>query len=224
MHNNEISVILGRKWNQESEDVKNEYRARAETIKKKHALDNPGYQYAPRKPSEKKRRMTARKLAHLRATNSEEPPDHSMSVAPSPDAAESAGATRANSLGDLFHPTDESEQVSVNLPIPRRLLQQQLDDYRRSTQQNHLLSFDDELQQNHLVTKTAPSAQNDQDFMSSLIDWDGIRRDAELVFGATLEETQDLTAVENGEPQNEFLAGMTDEEFNNELDRLTRMI
>lgn len=30
---------------------RNEYRARAETIKKKPAIDNPGYQYAPRKSS-----------------------------------------------------------------------------------------------------------------------------------------------------------------------------
>ena len=112
----------------------------------------------------------------------------------------------------------------MTLPAPRRLLQQQLDAHQTAAQQDHRLSFDDELQENHLINKPAPSTQNDQDFMSGLIDWDGIRRDAALVFGATLEETQDLAAIGDGELHSEFLAGMTDEEFNDELDRLTRMI
>jgi hypothetical protein len=65
LHNNDISVILGKQWSMEPQSVKDRYKARANAIKKKHAAENPGYRYAPRKASEKKRRMTARKLALL---------------------------------------------------------------------------------------------------------------------------------------------------------------
>ncbi|EXJ82276.1 hypothetical protein A1O3_06089 [Capronia epimyces CBS 606.96] len=65
MKNNDISILLGQQWKAESEDVKAQYKVLADKMKVKHALENPGYQYAPRKASEKKRRMTARKLAKL---------------------------------------------------------------------------------------------------------------------------------------------------------------
>ena len=65
MHNNNISIILGRKWKLEPESVKAKYKALAEDYKRKHAAKHPGYQYAPRKPYEKKRRVTAAKLQRL---------------------------------------------------------------------------------------------------------------------------------------------------------------
>ena len=65
MHNNDVSIMLGKQWRDEPESVKAKYKALAEDYKREHAAKNPGYQYAPRKPSEKKRRMTARKLARL---------------------------------------------------------------------------------------------------------------------------------------------------------------
>lgn len=45
--------------------MKNEFKALAEKLKKQHFLDHPDYQYQPRKPSEKKRRMTRRKAESL---------------------------------------------------------------------------------------------------------------------------------------------------------------
>lgn len=39
----------------------------AADAKRQHAIDHPGYQYQPRKPSEKKKRMTKTKLAKLKA-------------------------------------------------------------------------------------------------------------------------------------------------------------
>jgi hypothetical protein len=77
LKNIDISKIIGKMWREESEAVKLEFKAMSETIKTQHALENPGYQYAPRKPSEKKRRMTARKLAKLQT-------DNSVSASPSP--------------------------------------------------------------------------------------------------------------------------------------------
>jgi HMG (high mobility group) box len=53
--------MLGKQWKSESEHVKAHFKALADEIKEKHARDYPDYQYAPRKPHEKKRRAPARR-------------------------------------------------------------------------------------------------------------------------------------------------------------------
>ncbi|KAA8652624.1 hypothetical protein EYZ11_012663 [Aspergillus tanneri] len=58
--NNEISVILGKQWKAEPDDVKVQFRQQAEELKKKHAEEHPDYHYSPRKPSERKRRASSR--------------------------------------------------------------------------------------------------------------------------------------------------------------------
>ncbi|OJJ78305.1 hypothetical protein ASPBRDRAFT_167991 [Aspergillus brasiliensis CBS 101740] len=60
LSNNEISVILGKQWKAESEDIRVEFKALADELKRKHAEAHPDYQYTPRKPSEKKRRTSSR--------------------------------------------------------------------------------------------------------------------------------------------------------------------
>ncbi|KAL6238105.1 hypothetical protein BDW75DRAFT_248004 [Aspergillus navahoensis] len=60
LSNNEISVIIGKKWRAEPEEAKLHFKNLAEEFKKKHAEEHPDYQYTPRKPSEKKRRATSR--------------------------------------------------------------------------------------------------------------------------------------------------------------------
>lgn len=57
--------IIGKQWKNESDEVKEAYKCKAEAAKRQHLVDNPGYQYQPRKPSEKKKRMTKGKLAKL---------------------------------------------------------------------------------------------------------------------------------------------------------------
>ena len=57
--------MLGEQWSRESVEVKSRWKAVADDIKKKHSEMFPDYQYQPRKPSEKKRRMTRRKAAAL---------------------------------------------------------------------------------------------------------------------------------------------------------------
>ncbi|PYH89060.1 mating-type HMG-box protein MAT1-2 [Aspergillus ellipticus CBS 707.79] len=63
LSNNEISIILGKQWKAESEDVRVEFKGLADDLKKKHAEAHPDYQYTPRKPSEKKRRASSRQQA-----------------------------------------------------------------------------------------------------------------------------------------------------------------
>lgn len=52
-----LAVTLGKQWNNEPEHVKAHFKALANEAKRKHAEDYPDYQYSPRKPSEKKRRI-----------------------------------------------------------------------------------------------------------------------------------------------------------------------
>ncbi|GAB7359580.1 hypothetical protein MBLNU230_g6766t2 [Neophaeotheca triangularis] len=84
LHNNQISVIIGQQWRKEADSVKEIYKRKSESAKSQHALDHPDYQYQPRKPSEKKKRMTKRKLAALNATqqpsNAPAPPSEGFTV------------------------------------------------------------------------------------------------------------------------------------------------
>ncbi|CAG8087708.1 unnamed protein product [Penicillium nalgiovense] len=54
--NNEISRILGARWNNETHEVREQFTRLADELKKEHAIKHPDYQYAPRRPSERKRR------------------------------------------------------------------------------------------------------------------------------------------------------------------------
>ncbi|KAI9813167.1 MAG: hypothetical protein M1832_006396 [Thelocarpon impressellum] len=63
MHNNDISVILGSQWKNERADVKAHFKSLADALKAQHSQAHPDYQYQPRKASEKKRRVTRRKMA-----------------------------------------------------------------------------------------------------------------------------------------------------------------
>ncbi|KAL1998214.1 hypothetical protein VTN02DRAFT_6634 [Thermoascus thermophilus] len=79
-HNNEISIMLGKQWKEEPADVKAHFKALADEIKRKHAADYPDYQYAPRKPSEKKRRSTSRNISTKGQRNLRPLPEASSSV------------------------------------------------------------------------------------------------------------------------------------------------
>nr|QIA97808.1 putative MAT1-2-1 protein [Teratosphaeria destructans] len=86
LHNNAISVIIGDKWRAESDEVREVYKRKAEDAKRQHELDHPGYQYQPRKPSEKKKRMTKNKLAKLAAKAQENNGDGISVQQPLPDS------------------------------------------------------------------------------------------------------------------------------------------
>ena len=62
-----LAIMLGQQWQNEMAEVKAQFKSMAEEIKKKHLSAHPNYQYQPRKPAEKKRRMTRRKAEKLSA-------------------------------------------------------------------------------------------------------------------------------------------------------------
>lgn len=59
------AIILGKQWRSEDTTIKAKYKRQADDLKKRHMEEHPHYQYQPRKPSEKKRRMTRRKAEAL---------------------------------------------------------------------------------------------------------------------------------------------------------------
>nr|AQT26490.1 MAT1-2-1 [Valsa mali] len=56
MPNKQISKILGQQWQNESDEVRARYKAKADQIKMEFMRINPDYKYTPRKSSEVKRR------------------------------------------------------------------------------------------------------------------------------------------------------------------------
>lgn len=254
MHNNDISVILGKQWKAEPEYVKAEFRARADKIKKQHALENPGYQYAPRKPSEKKRRMTARKLAQLQAIEAEfegqllpgnglhEMADHERSesegaimMGDSSDdgalarvnssqssAAHTLGITSSASASNGVDLDTETMELSATLPASQPQLDQALQNYSAPPQTYGTVTFND-LSQDFIQTSTAQSTLNDQDFLNSLIDWEGIKADLEIFQQATGEETEELQIIESGNTL-DFSDEAALAEFQQELDRVMKLV
>nr|AHE80948.1 MAT1-2-1 [Tuber indicum] len=61
MGNNDISKILGRMWQNSSDEVKDVYKARAHQLAVSHKLTNPDYKYSPRRSREIMRRDSGNK-------------------------------------------------------------------------------------------------------------------------------------------------------------------
>ncbi|KXS97242.1 hypothetical protein AC578_25 [Pseudocercospora eumusae] len=117
MHNNDISKIIGARWRAEKPHVIEAYKKRAEEEKRQHAIDHPGYRYQPRKPSEKKKRMTKNKLAKLAAKSSSTDTTTDATTLP----AQSDANNQISEIGAQSRNVLQSEQIPVDtfmLPYP----------------------------------------------------------------------------------------------------------
>ena len=220
------AVILGKKWKSESDEVKAHYKKLADDIKAKHMQDHPDYQYAPRKPSEKKRRMTARRAAELARANdtsfAELGSDEDVSQASSPamvDMHELLGTSRPKQLRQFV----EARDGSIDLTLPTHKTQAL---HGMVNAHNNYLSTApdpfDPTNQYQLSSSIPTYVQNDQEFVNSLVDWDGIVADFALVTGASPEEMAQLDAVDLG---NDYLSLSEEDQrtrFEAELERTMR--
>lgn len=197
LSNNEISVILGKQWKAEQEDVKDRYRLMADILKNKHAAENPGYQYAPRKPSEKKRRMTARKALQMQSSKKSNGLDKSVETA---DANFSISATSyLNSERSSFPSRiQRGAEGELTLAMPTGHCNVQAD-YNTIIGASHLpngnSNFYGQEHREEITTIQALSAANAQAFMNTLIDWDGIQEDAEIIQTTTQRSLGELEAL-----------------------------
>ncbi|RDW77396.1 hypothetical protein BP6252_05449 [Coleophoma cylindrospora] len=118
IHNNEISTIIGAQWNTETADVRDHYQRLADEKKREHLAMYPGYHYTPRKPSEKKRRMTKKKAAALAA----------LQASTSTPSFQLASQYPPAPLQGLRLQTDSTD-VNVQLPLSDELLRQVTEHY-----------------------------------------------------------------------------------------------
>lgn len=185
--NNQISVILGKQWKAESEEVKDRFRVMAELLKAKHAAENPGYQYAPRKPSEKKRRMTARKLAQLQPVKQQNTSDDSfMDTTPDSDLSATSyiGSERATFPSHLE--PEGNGIVSFTMPAGHSNVQADYDFFMSPRLESDLnmditASINTDMIQGPITTTTL----NAQQFVTDLIDWEGIFDDVRIIREST---------------------------------------
>ena len=219
-----VAVILGKKWKAEPDRVKAEWKKLPEVKKAKHLREHPGYQYAPRKPSEKKRRMTARKAAELAKSGSmhalEDLSDDDMSETSMPGTADTEEMLGTNRPDDSLHlGHDEEGRIELTLPVhDNHALQAMLDDHTTNMVPDNVQPFDP-VNQHQITPAIAPHVQNDQEFVDSLIDWEGIAADFAMVKEATAEDMAELAGVELGD----HYLGLSEEDqrrsFEAELER-----
>jgi hypothetical protein len=217
LHNNDISIILGKEWKNTPEDVKGAYKARAERIKQQHALDNPGYQYAPRKPGEKKRRMTKKKLARMRSANSindiadlvrtdtegvlpsdldsEDEMPEPKTKRSAPTAEDLISSRRSQNAGQLGH--NRLGNMQLVLPSNNANLFGEVQDYQNQHGANATTPFNSGTAA-QVLTSVPQYSQNDDAFFNSLVDWQGIANDASLLKDASPEVLAELAELELG--------------------------
>lgn len=209
MHNNEISKALGERWKNEPENVKEKYRRMALEVKAKHAAQHPNYQYAPRKPGEKKRRMTARKLERLRQSQGAQ----ETSNFPSPDTivSDSFDTNTDPESPDQAITYQEDDTFMAVLPTSFDDIQDEIsrecgvynEDYydvaadvddSGSSPENHLLQAS--------PTSHTYALQNSWE---SLIDWHGLNNVINSVEAMAV-DSEDITAAQASGPDSKHVS------------------
>ena len=161
------AIELGLKWKNEDARVKEYYIDLAKKAKARHLLQHPNYQYKPRKPSEKKRRVTRRKnTASANAI-------HSESASPDKPAANSIEA----SSGEVVVPVPEVPKNSAgnamlelgNQDIDDEIFEKMINEYNQSSstppQRNYVNTIIAEATTTPVIYgELSEDAQNDANF------------------------------------------------------------
>ena len=108
--------MLGKQWKAEADEIKTHFKALADEEKRKHAENHPGYQYATRKPSEKKRRASSRQ--HSKLTQPSVQADSPIST-----NGQSTASTPAINMGNFGADESIQDLVGLNLVLGRGNLQ-----------------------------------------------------------------------------------------------------
>ncbi len=235
--NNDISVLLGKQWKAESDEIRDEWKAKADKVKKQHALENPGYQYAPRKPAEKKRRMTARKLAKLRATETAENSDVEMMDVADLDSfvpGSRMAFKRPHEVALFF---DNNEQISIDNCLANERPCSYPSRFRKNNSTDELSvvfpAGHDNIEQDYTVKSSCYEPRDPSErinlsrstysdvrahpdlstlaadhFMNTLIDWDTIEADAKIVHDTVTETNLETVNFDSVAERAEFQAEM----------------
>ncbi|KAI9853664.1 MAG: hypothetical protein M1824_001045 [Vezdaea acicularis] len=192
MPNNDISVLVAQQWREEAEETKDQFRALADEVKSQHLKDHPGYQYTPRKPCEKKRRISRKKAdthaqqelfdlltsTPMNVTTGSNEVTQESSFQPFDDGAINGLPLYTGDTNDWLSQT--SGMSSFNLPQHPAHLADLLEDYNdtRPLQASQATNPPDS---SPIEYATVPSeeADDDDDFYATLVDWEAIEGEQE---------------------------------------------
>ncbi|KAK7541318.1 hypothetical protein IWX47DRAFT_516340 [Phyllosticta citricarpa] len=162
--------IIGKMWQEESPEAKEFWRERAKLGKEEHHLRFPDYQYRPRKPGEKKRRMTKKKLAEAAAAAANRPSisDEPLTFDPPTSLPISSGQTAAY----LVDPHQKYQGYDLDPSATGRQMFQ--------TTLSHHTGFPTAPTNNPLVTLSS-NAATDQDAYEATLDSVGLQQQAEAM-------------------------------------------
>jgi hypothetical protein len=208
------------------------YKAQALERKAEHFKLHPDYQYAPRKPGEKKRRASRKGMEF---GNGKEQYETLCFIDQEGDfemASESGSGvgdddmdimgTKVDERTRRFH-IDEDLNIGVVLPVAEdAALIKMVEAHNKRADQTGGASEYKHNETNQVETSIPPHVQNDSGFFDALIDWDGIAEDFKIVQQASGEDLAGLAAIETGNP---YLS-LSDEDqralFEAELERTLR--
>ena len=182
---------------------------------------HPGYQYAPRKPSEKKRRMTARKAARL-AQSQASPPGMSIRGEVAIDEDVDISLEPAYSEVTQDSPAISHEDGSLEFTLPASFNA----DIQAATAAHNASIVPDgnfiPLRPNQSAFSTMPEAMaHEQSFFDSCVDWKKIAADLEMIQNLG----DPLLAQDNGDGFGNLVIGPPDDPtlFEDDLARMSRL-
>ncbi|KAL8659681.1 MAG: hypothetical protein Q9226_000306 [Calogaya cf. arnoldii] len=155
LHNNQISIMLGQQWQNEAAEIKAQFKSTADEIKKAHLSAHPNYQYKPRKPAEKKRRMTRRKMEKLSTQAKSSKPPTNTGTVPAFDKTPTGNA--------VFTLGDDSIEDDATLMA---MIQKHNEDMMASTTPYN------ETAAPVIFHERSEEAQNDASFYSNMLNFD----------------------------------------------------
>ena len=157
----------------------------AEKIKAKHFEEHPDYQYQPRKPAEKKRRMTRRKAAALAKISPGSQPVLSSSANEMPESIFDVAMDTSLDI-DVVSPNilpalDRTETGNVvvyfgNPDLDSKTLEDMLEEYNANLPQaaNQFTQQLVDVSIPVIFNEPAEEAQNDKNFYCNAVDWDDL--------------------------------------------------
>ena len=120
------AVIIGKQWKNEDEETQTFFKKRADEVKRKHFEDHPQYQYQPRKPSDRKRRITKSKTAKMVAATSKASSSTAAPLAPAQthdSISETVPTNTMNVEPVMFADNDAATSTAIN-PLLTQLVPQ----------------------------------------------------------------------------------------------------
>ena len=165
----------------------------ADDLKKKHALAYPDYQYQPRKPSEKKRRMTRRKLDIL--NNAKSRVITSVDGSPAAEEAVLNQGEEAEALPEF----DRTYYGNISFDLGSEDVD---NNTFKAMLEKHNASIDSTTNQASeeispvLFNEVLASSQNDDNFFSSIVNYDKCSPTDDEIVEKLEEVTKDAARIE----------------------------